>query len=505
MGSGAGGGGLRTALLALVVALSRVPFLGGGYGTDTDGWKLARAAREIATTGHYAPSRLPGFPLQEYVCALVWRGGPTALNGLSALFGTAAAALLYRAFRRLGLRDAWLAALAFAFVPAVYVGSVAAMDYLWAMAFLLAALNRALDGRAAAAGLMLGMATGARITTCVLVLPLALVVAGAGGGGRLRRALTLAGVAALVAAAWYTPVFLRFGTGFLSYYEPEGGQRPFSEFLHGLLVPGRPPFSPLLIAGQATVGVFGLLGVAGLAFAAAAALRAALDRASRRAAPPLAPALPAHLTAAFALAIGLVVVLYLRLPHDEAYLIPALPFTLALLSAWTPRTPFRIALGFILLAPFLLGIDVVPPKKGVAPLRYSPLAIEGRIAHERAIIEPTRGPLLMDHDKRTRMMALVRETLPALDRMPAGGLLLAGNLNPVLFYYQPEDPAHIRYLDMLPRARVDERLRRGESVYYLPDVRSRTIRMLGYDLRDTGARELFPGQDGAEGRPGAAR
>jgi hypothetical protein len=29
--------------------------------------------------------------------------------------------------------------------------------------------------------------------------------------------------------------------------------------------------------------------------------------------------------------------------------------------------------------------------------------------------------------------------------------------------------------------------------------------MLGYDLRDTGARELFPGQDGAEGRPGAAR
>src|SRR5256885_10971067 len=58
------------AALALGIAASRLPFLAAGYGTDTDAWKLAFAAREIGTTGHYAPSRLPGYPVQEYASAL---------------------------------------------------------------------------------------------------------------------------------------------------------------------------------------------------------------------------------------------------------------------------------------------------------------------------------------------------------------------------------------------------------------------------------------------------
>src|SRR2546426_12390378 len=77
--------------LFALVFLSRLPFLDAGYGVNVDGWRVARVARDIATTCEYAVSRFPGYPLQEITCALFWRGGPWALNGLSAFFSAIAA------------------------------------------------------------------------------------------------------------------------------------------------------------------------------------------------------------------------------------------------------------------------------------------------------------------------------------------------------------------------------------------------------------------------------
>ena len=50
------------AALAVVVFLSRVPFLQFGFGTDTDTWKFASALREMSETGRYTASRMPGYP-----------------------------------------------------------------------------------------------------------------------------------------------------------------------------------------------------------------------------------------------------------------------------------------------------------------------------------------------------------------------------------------------------------------------------------------------------------
>ena len=75
----------RFLLAAALVLLTRLPFLGPGYGADPDSWRVAWAARAIATTSRYEASRFPGYPLQEFASSLVWRGGPLALNGMSAL------------------------------------------------------------------------------------------------------------------------------------------------------------------------------------------------------------------------------------------------------------------------------------------------------------------------------------------------------------------------------------------------------------------------------------
>jgi hypothetical protein len=67
-GSGAGrplaSGAAQFLLATGLVLVSGVPFLGPGYGPDPEAWRVAWAARVIATTGHYEASRFPGYPLR---------------------------------------------------------------------------------------------------------------------------------------------------------------------------------------------------------------------------------------------------------------------------------------------------------------------------------------------------------------------------------------------------------------------------------------------------------
>ncbi|MBK6447121.1 MAG: hypothetical protein IPF81_18035 [Bacteroidetes bacterium] len=60
----------------LLVFLSRLPFLSAGYGLDGDSWAVAITALKLHETGNYIVSRLPGYPVQEWLTSLVIGGGP---------------------------------------------------------------------------------------------------------------------------------------------------------------------------------------------------------------------------------------------------------------------------------------------------------------------------------------------------------------------------------------------------------------------------------------------
>jgi len=227
------------------------------------------------------------------------------------------------------------------------------------------------------------------------------------------------------------------------------------------------------------------------------ALLAALLAALRRgpAAPERSLALPRGMAAALGVGLLIPLALYLRLPHDEGYLIPALPFLLLLLAATTPRAVLRACLAAMLVSPFLLGVDVVPPKKGLTPEHRSPLARELKVSSETVVVDPLRGPLLMDEAKRERSMAVAARTLTALARWPEDAFLMVGVLHPVLFYYAPDDPRHPVYTDLLRAPALADTLQHGRRVFYLPDVRRRARRVAGYDPLAAGAAPLFPDDD----------
>ncbi len=491
---------MTDAVLALAVLLSRLPFLAPGAGNDNDGWFLVNAAREIAATGRYTTSRFPGYPVQEWLASWVARagGGPVAMNLLSALAAAACGFAFARLLRRLGARDVVLAAAALVCVPAAYVASVSAMDYLFAVAFVIAAAHARVSGRSALAGLWLGLAIGTRLTSAALLPAILLLPPPRTERGHVRDALPLIGIALALGALCYLPAYGRYGWGFLRFVDPLGtGSSPL-DFVTGIFHLDRLPFPPALIVGQATALLWGIPGTLVLAASFVAGAFAAAKPRSRPAGLTLPKAAraydsaPARVLLATGVAIATELVLYLRLPHDEGYLLPAVPFTLLLAAAVSPRHWFRWACSAMLVSSFVLGVDVVPPKKGIAPAARSAYAIARAAGAYTVVLDPLRGPLLQDHDKRARAAAVVSRVITARDTMPAGVLLFAGVLCAELTDRLPQDRAHPWYTDYLLEADLRSALAAGRPVRLLPGVRERTRRLAGYDPVSAGASELFP-------------
>ncbi|MGH7742887.1 MAG: hypothetical protein ACRENS_12805 [Candidatus Eiseniibacteriota bacterium] len=493
--------GRRLAVLALLVALSRLPLIGTGYGTDTDGWSLARAARSIAEHGVYRASRMPGNPVQEFGSAAVILAGPWAVNALTALMSLAAALIFALLLRRLGARVDALAGAALAFVPVIYISSASGMDYAWGLAFLLGATLAVVLGRHALAGLLLGLAIGSRLTSAVFVLPLALMAYVPGPFSlvrRLRGPLLLATLAALVGTACFLPAYRTYGWSFLGYYEHAGGHsQGIGYFLSGLLHVFPLPFAPVLVAGQGTVGVWGLCGCLALGVALVAALARALrPRRVRDVDEDLSHdavlrGAPGSYVFSWALAIVLVVWLYLRLPDDEGYLTPMVPFTLLLFATWLKPRAFRVLCFAMLLSPFVLGLDSVPPKKGIAPAALSAAAPELDLAgHLHLVLEPLRGPLLVDLDKRRAAEQAVAAARAAWNHLPRGAIVIAGVLAFELGDQEPERSHPHRTEDILPESEVRSLIEGGAPLFYLPGARERTARFFGYSLDSAGVQPM---------------
>ena len=488
----------RDLALASAVFLSRIPFVSPGAGTDTDGWYLVSAAREMVATGRYTRSRFPGYPVQEWLCSLVARagGGAEAMNVLSALAAAAAAFAFARVLRLLGVRDVALATLAFAFVPAAYIASVSPMDYLFALAFALAGCHARLRGRETLAGAWLGLAIGTRLTSVVLVPAVALLPVTAPADPRTgwRRTLALLFPCALVGAACYVPAYARYGWGFLHFIDPlRTGSTPV-DFVSGFLQLARMPIPPALILGQATALLWG---VPGSLLLAAAFVAGGIARMIARGAPAavseIRPAsVPRGALRAAVVAVLLELILYIRLPHDEGYLLPAVPFALILAAQWAPRNWFRAACLGAIVSPFVLGVDADPPKKGVAPLTRSPLALTRDVGGHRVVLEPLRGPLLLDHAKRVRAERIVDRLLAARATLPPGAFVFAGVLNAELGVRSPPGHAEPWYEDYLSEADLRSMRASGRDVLLLPGARDRVREVAGYDPVAAGARPMFP-------------
>jgi hypothetical protein len=366
-------------LLAIGFILSRLPWVNLGYGADPDAWRVAMSARYLITHGSYVPSRLPGYPVHDIAMAAFIRGGWLFTNASTIVVSLVGVLLFAAIVRKMRLAGGGLLTLTFAFLPLLWPTSVATLDYSWALTFLLGAYLAVCLDRPHLAGVLLGLAGGCRVTYLAFGLPLALLV---WRRARLTRAAAF-GVTAL--ATWlivFAPVWLRYGTGFWNFYDVRPGWGDFARSL--------------------TEGSIGIAPLIVLLVALALSWRTLLTV-------PSLLQTDAHMSV-WAMIVLLTLFVFIRLPLQTYYLMPAAPFALLLLQRVLRPVLLVVACAALVAGGF---VDVYTTTVGGW---RSPLAV----LH----IRPQAGLVVQDYQLQVQRLDLVR-AIPDLD-LPSHSVLAAG-------------------------------------------------------------------------------
>lgn len=316
--------------LAVGVILSRLPFIGHGFGTDPDAWRAVTSAEMLLETGVYVPSRPPGYPLTEFVLAGLFQVGLVSsiwMGLIATALSAAAVVLVYLLFQPLGEARALVAALALALTPAAYVAGLGAMDYLWGLTFILAAAMCAARQHVWPACLLLGFAAAARPTNALAVIGIVLLLA----VPWKRLIWPLAG-ALVVAVAFYTPEFVSLGWAAFRTADSK--------------------YDILQAVNFATVGLFGAAGTIGVAIAIWSAVRNRKPRDVGDVANRMNRWAIANI-ATFGL-------LFLVLPHESGYLIPALPALYWLICRDAGVKAMWAMIALLLVSCFVIKVDGEP-------------------------------------------------------------------------------------------------------------------------------------------------
>jgi hypothetical protein len=434
---------LTLSLAALAVLLTRLPWIGSGYGSDPDGYRVVIVARQIARGAGYEASRLPGFPAYEYLTALSAWAAPWVSNLVTALFSVATFVFFALILRELGVRRYLLIALGFAMTPVLYLSSCSTMDYIPAVAGQLAATYALLRGRPMLAGALLGLSVGCRITAGALALPLCLwMLLTMAPKPALRQCLTF-GIALLsVSVLCFLPVLRRYGADFFAFYD-NGGYPPLD-----------------VVYARALPLVWGQLGVlALLALACAAPL---YYRFTRRA---LAEPRTRHALVLAGVAIALYLAAFLRLPDEAGYLLPAVPFVLLSMALLTPPWAAGALAVALMLSPWVAFHHAMP-------------ALD--------------GPIVEDHLVRESQQRSTRAVIEAVARLPGRAAIVCGWVLPritLALNGDEEGPHQFIYL-VENLGDYQHYVADGRDLYYLPGVDLYESQAHELELSELGARQL---------------
>ena len=162
--------GLKLILFAAFLAY--LPFTFLGYGSDNDSYGVIFVtAKAFYTRGVYVPSRYPGYPVHETAtAALNYCGGSFLSNFGTLLISLFGLFCFYRICEFYQIRNRLLILAAVAVHPLYLVNSTSTIDYVWAVGLFLSGfyLYRVKD-RYFAAAVLFGLSFGCRLSSFLLV------------------------------------------------------------------------------------------------------------------------------------------------------------------------------------------------------------------------------------------------------------------------------------------------------------------------------------------------
>ncbi len=427
-------------VLALLFVLSRASQLNLGYGADADAWRVAITGHWFWEHGQFYPSRLPGYPLHELITTLIIGGGWLATNTATMLVALAGVFIFAAIVKRLAIEPKGLLTLTYAFTPLLWNASTVTMDYMWGLTFTLGAYLLLIRRQYLLAGVVLGIAAGFRPVSIAFAGPFLLVVVrGRDFGGAAR----LLGGALGTAAAVFAPIWWRYGTRFLDFAD---WRPPWGETARALGV------EALGLMPAVTLGILLLLSLPRLRLVPGWVRR------------------DGHFAAQLAATL-MIAAVFVRLPLEEGYLIPAAPFAL-LVVARLFRRPLLVTACVVVVLGAFLDIHTASSEgwRSPAALLY---------------LRPEKGRVLVDRALRQQRMQVADETWTSA--LPDNAVVTMGYYYPIfaemyhdrteLRFREDFDPRVIGPLTDITEA-VDQRNR--VFVWLLTEGQVREYRRRGY-------------------------
>lgn len=327
-------------LLAFCVYL---PFIFLGYGSDYDSYNVIWAGENFVETLDYVPSRVPGFFVYEFITFFINRVGGSILTNLASMGMSLLILKYFMHFCKVNQVPHYrLLALIFMVHPYYLVNSTCTMDYLFSFGFAFLGLMKFNDHKYFAAGVLMALGIGSRLTTGLVVGTFFLWVFISQKENRGK--IILSGlITACLTVLFYVPS-LDFAEWDFAYFSPSVGTEVYwtpilriGRFLYKTIYFWSPPVIFVL-----AWGVVRLI-----------ARRREWPQTSYK-----------HLPYTSAALILVIQSFYIYIPTEPAYMIPTIPFWLILMGiAFADKKKMLTILLVLVVLSNFVSINVARPDK----------------------------------------------------------------------------------------------------------------------------------------------
>lgn len=420
----------QLSVLLIISFLIRLPFLNAGFGTDSDAWRVIRAAQTLKATGAYEVSRFPGFPVIEILLAPFSQMDPRIINGITVLFSLMMLVFLWLLFKEFKMKHRFLTVLTVSLTPIILKNSVITMDYLWALAFLMGGLYLTFKNKTILAGILFGLAVGCRASSVIFLLPALYLLYQSEQTLKLRKAIYIVSATIITGVICYIPVLLTYGFGFLQVYSS-----------------GYPPLKSIL--ERFTLSFWSRLGIFPIVIFLLGLL-----------------VLPKQFKNKYSLknseillrklsfvVVLLYFVLFLIMPYESEYFIPAVPFIIYLFSSYLKRPLFIVFSIFIIAGSFF-----APCKNGTI----------------------CNGMVMQEFVQRKKGIYEYNHYLRDIEKIDHKAIVVCGWYYPKIQYYAPHYKLNnIKLIYLGTKEEFDTYEREGYAIYYLPGMDSYNMQVHG--------------------------
>lgn len=195
----------------LVVIGSRLPFIWNSPGVDPDNWLVLSTGQKISETGSYTASRLPGYPVSEYLSAFFGADAWWVLNIITVVCSALSMVFFYKILGYFNLKNKLFTTITLAFTQGIFIASTINMEYIWSIFFLMAGIFTLLNKKYLFSGILIGLMISIRFTNVVLMFPILYLIVGIVKEKNIFKIFSFLLTSMVTFGVCFIPVFRTYG------------------------------------------------------------------------------------------------------------------------------------------------------------------------------------------------------------------------------------------------------------------------------------------------------